>query len=296
MRIAEYEISQNRAASRAAETVAAQRGQTRRFIRWCDAAGLSYLPATPVVVEEYLGSLAQRGLTVSTIGMALWAIDRMHKESHLPEPGAHADVKTAMAGIRRRFGAPQRQKRPLTIVQLGGFEYDDGLDGFRDRAALLVGSAACLRISELMVLRRANLTASESGMQLFIRHSKTDRFGVGQRVDVPRSTRHPNCCPVTAMEAWLKAGRPDGWLFPRSMGKGPCTRRHWTNLIKALVTRAGLDPHHYGTHSLRAGGATYLASLGVHAADIARHGRWESADMVFRYVRTDLSKALANLY
>ena len=145
MNVSEFAISQNRAASRADSTIANQRSQAQNFMRWCDGEGVSYLPASPAIVERYLLWLAEeRHRSVSTISCALWAINRLHRESSLPEPGQHPDVQTAMAGIRRRFGAPPRQKRPLTIVELGKFEYDAGPDGLRDRAAVLVGSAACL--------------------------------------------------------------------------------------------------------------------------------------------------------
>ena len=53
---------------------------------------------------------------------------------------------------------------------------------------------------------------------------------------------------------WLKVrrGEPDGWLFPSRMVPGAhLSTRQYIRLLKGWISRIGLEPADYGTHSLR---------------------------------------------
>jgi hypothetical protein len=54
--------------------------------------------------------------------------------------------------------------------------------------------------------------------------------------------------------------------------------------VQLLVKSIGLDPAHYGTHSLRIGGATALFAAGASETVIRTMGRW-SSDCFRIYVR-----------
>ena len=68
-----------------------------------------------------------------------------------------------------------------------------------------------------------------------------------------------------AVEAWYQQGGITVWnyLFPGEM-KGHLSTRQYCNLVKQWVALAGLNPEHYGTHSLRRTKAhqIYIASGG----------------------------------
>ena len=55
--------------------------------------------------------------------------------------------------------------------------------------------------------------------------------------------------------------------------------------IKAWTKTLGLDPDEYGTHSLRAGGATEAFLSGHTALEIQQYGEWECLGSVLRYIR-----------
>jgi site-specific recombinase XerD len=53
---------------------------------------------------------------------------------------------------------------------------------------------------------------------------------------------------------WLEARRAadDEWIFPSRSNRGShVTTRQYARLLKQWVTRIGLDPAAYGTHSMR---------------------------------------------
>ena len=55
--------------------------------------------------------------------------------------------------------------------------------------------------------------------------------------------------------------------------------------IKAWAKKLKLDPDEYGTHSLRAGGATEAFLSGNTALEIQQFGEWECLGSVLRYIR-----------
>ena len=55
----------------------------------------------------------------------------------------------------------------------------------------------------------------------------------------------------------------------------------------------GLDPTKYGLHSLRSGGASLAAAIGVPDCQIMRHGGWQSESSNNRYIKEAKSSLLA---
>ena len=55
--------------------------------------------------------------------------------------------------------------------------------------------------------------------------------------------------------------------------------------IKAIMRQLGVNPAHYGTHSLRAGGATEMYLAGYNTLDIRNFGWWRAMESVLTYIR-----------
>ncbi|KAF4316065.1 hypothetical protein G195_010439, partial [Phytophthora kernoviae 00238/432] len=49
-----------------------------------------------------------------------------------------------------------------------------------------------------------------------------------------------------------------------------------SDAIKRAAIKTGKDPRHFGSHSLRTGGATHMYRSGTDALTIQFHGRWMS--------------------
>ena len=281
----------------------AKRPATRRayisdlkdFEDWCTVAKVDALPATAETVALYLADRAGRGLTASTLQRRLAAISVAHQMAKLETPTRSSLVRTAMQGIRRRHGTAPRQAQALrldTLRRLLEMTRGEGPSATRDRAVLLLGFAGGFRRSELAALQVDDLEATEAGLRIVVRASKTDPEAAGAEVGIPRG-RHPQTCPVTAVLRWLSvAGLTTGPLFRRVDRwdrvhpiKG-LTPEAIALILKRALQRANLPIREFAGHSLRAGFATEAAAQGASERAIMRHGRWRSVTTVRRYIRS----------
>ncbi|MCK5751247.1 MAG: site-specific integrase, partial [Mycobacterium sp.] len=165
------------------------------------------------------------------------------------------------------------------------------LAGLRDRALLLVGFVTALRRSELAAVDVAHLSDHPNGLVLSITRSKTNPTGEQAELVVAPHGTHPARSPVTALHAWLAAADvTDGPVFrPVSKGNRPLPRRlhpeSINTLVQNAVARAGINPHPYSAHSLRAGFVTHAHLRGASDRAIAHQTRHRSLATIGTYVR-----------
>jgi integrase len=235
----------------------------------------------------------------------LVAISQAHKAAgHVPSPTEAEAVRRTVSGIARSKGTRQRQVTPLRLTTLLAMLEaipEDNLLAVRDRAILLLGFASGMRRSELSGLDVEDLCEVDEGLDVLIRRSKTDQEGAGRTIGIPRG-RHPETCPVIAVQRWLTvSGITSGALFRRLIPNGrPGTAlRHprgragvqrlsaqgIASVVQHAAERAGLDPAEFAGHSLRAGFATEAAAQGASERAIMRQTGHRSVDMVRRYIR-----------
>ena len=69
--------------------------------------------------------------------------------------------------------------------------------------------------------------------------------------------------------------RPDGPLFISQQGT-PLTREIFITKVQAALSRAGVNPDFYKSHSFRIGAATTAAAQGINDSTIKTLGRWSS--------------------
>src|SRR5229473_666604 len=184
----------------------------RIFREWCEARGVSALPAAPETVAAYLAAHAATS-KASTLGRRVAAIGYAHKLAGLETPTDAEGVKATMRGIRRTFGSARVRKAPAVSGKMLGMvaTAPNNLAGIRDRALLLLGFAGAFRRSELVALDVADIEETETGLLVTIRQSKTDQEGAG---DVIALARGDVACPVKALRAWLQAsGIEAGAIF-----------------------------------------------------------------------------------
>ena len=143
-------------------------------------------------------------------------------------------------------------------------------------------------------------------MSVFLESGKTDKYREGRTVIVAR-TKTPLDPVVHLFKYISKAGIPqrsDAYIFRGlrydKSTKSLCLRNHPSHIsyttvkdiLKGLLMDIGLDPALYGTHSLRAGGATTAANNSVQERLFKKHGRWRSDDSKDRYIQESLDKRL----
>jgi site-specific recombinase XerD len=274
-------------AEKASSTRKAYATDFRLFKVWCDARGVSALPAAPETVASYLAAHAVI-LKPSTLGRRVAAI-RYAQLAGLELPTDAEGVKATMRGIRRTFGAARVKKAPAIAAKVRSMVAlaPDGLTGLRDRALLLIGFAGAFRRSELVALDVADIEETETGLLVTIRQSKTDQEGAG---DVIALARGDVACPVKALRAWLQAAGIEGGAIFRPIGKasklrsGRLTDRSVANIVKAYAARAGLDATVFSGHSLRSGFLTSAAANGASIFKMMDVSRHKSVDTLRGYV------------
>jgi site-specific recombinase XerD len=124
------------------------------FTAWCEAEGRPPLPASPETVGSVLAARASTHKAASP-DMRLVAIGQAHRLKGYRLDTAHPAIRETMKGIRRTHGtAPQKKDAAVSAVirdAVDRLAQRPGLRPLRDRALLLVGFAAALRRSELVV-------------------------------------------------------------------------------------------------------------------------------------------------
>jgi len=285
-------------ASTAAATRRAYEADWRAWTAWCSGRGEQPLPADPAVLAAYLTSLADEGLSVSTVTRRLSGIARGHRDAGLPSPSEHEGVRRVLRGIRRTAAAdgirPAKARAVDTATVRALVEELDAatLAGLRDRALILVGFALGLRASDLVWLDAADLTAAATGggLDMRIRHSKTDQEGAGETLALALGVREATC-PVRAADAWVAAAGLTGGPLLRAVSKGTQPTvgagRMATSSVARILTRAavraGVPTTALSSHSLRRGYATSAYAAGVSEREIARTGRWRSVTVMRGY-------------
>ena len=278
--------------ARARNTIRGYRASFHQFQRWCEAAHLSYLPATGETIALYLSSQAGR-LRPSTLEHHLAAIGKAHKAAGYESPiGPSMLVAETLKGIKRTHGTAAKQKAPILTEDLRLMLrlLPDSPKGCRDRAILLVGFAGAFRRSELVGLDVSDLAFQQEGLLVTLRRSKTDQEGQGRAVAIPFGSSI-RTCPVRAIASWLELAKLDCGPVFRPIRKGgsmstrPLTGHAVASLVKRYAKAAGLKPEVFSGHSLRAGFVTSAARAGEPERRIMRQTGHKSIEMVLRYVR-----------
>lgn len=282
------------AASKAANTRRSYATAWSQWLEWSAAHGASPCPAEPAAVALWLAQLADRGAKPATVKVRLAGVAAAHRDRGHSLDVKAREIAAVVAGVRRTHGVAPAKKAPVLTPDLRAMleTLPPTLAGVRDRALILIGFGAALRRSELAALNVEDVTISAQGLQVVVRHSKTDQDGEGALIAIHRG-RDPRVCPVAALEAWLaRSGIESGPLFRAVIGRTANTLRQQrldartvAIIVQRAAAAAGLDPSAYAGHSLRAGLATSAALAGADLQSIMRQTRHKSVDVARGYVR-----------
>ena len=252
------------------------------------------IPTMAINLAEYLASFADT-LAVATLQHRLIAIHRAHLEAGHTSPAMDSLVKRTMQGIRRTKGTAQRRVKALVkddIIELVlTAEKQKPMKAARDVALILVGFAGAFRRSELVSIRREDITVFDHGVEIHIRRTKTQQEK-GHTVFIPcaKSSR----CPVKALEKWLAlSGVEQGPVFRPinrhdqiTSGKA-LTPQSVALMLKGVTSRArnAEAAKSVAGHSLRAGYCTEAASVGIATHIIMEQTGHRSSATLAKYIR-----------
>ena len=290
----------------------AYRSAWRQYETWCASLGREPLGGDHDTIAMYVVRLADLGLAISSIRVALAAIRTAHLLAGRTLDLRHPRLAMVVEGITRSKGVRSRRKAAPAVpgvlrLMLGALPSPARPLGARSRAMLLLGFGAALRRSELVGLTLGDVeTVSGRGLLVSIGRSKTDQHGVGQRVAVWANPTEPGFCPAAAIEAWLAhrctapdldwtvspAARANRPLFCAVTKVGRVTGESLSDkavarLIKQAAGDAGLDAARFSGHSLRRGLLTAGGENRAALADLMRQSRHRSVASVLGYVEAE---------
>ena len=281
-------------------------------------------PLTPLQVkltEEWLcmrfvcALVQERGVAVTTASQYFSQAQGWHAREHGIKLAGGLKLERLpqmLKGLRRTFGeltprvrrglAPQALRRAMDIC----LDPNDPVHA-NLRAALATAFLGLLRGEEYAVdattvwksadrLTRADLVEITTLRLVLMMHPcKNMKVLKGKTVPLVIGAGGSYIDAVAEIRNMLRVD-PASHLSPtevplfRDPSTGKCiTKDKVHTLIKQLMSSIGENPDHFGTHSLRIGGATSLFACGADPTVIRTMGRW-SSDIYRLYVRTCFEK------
>ena len=284
-----------------------------RFKNWAkDYNEINILPAKPTYVALYLSHLSRISVTHSPVSLGFYAISWAHKTAGFEVPTSHQLVRMVRESAIRNLGHGQNKKQPIeakdirAIVDKFGKE-DCNLMELRTVTICMLCFAGFLRFDEVSNLRFSDIEFEESFFRLFIEKSKTDICRTGSWVYIAKT--YTLACPYTILKRYLNLAKfkqnSEKFLFRavsfyKSVnkhrlrpGNKPITYTCARELILQMFKEIGLNEKDFGTHSLRAGGATAAANNFVCDRLFKKHGRWKSERAKDGYVKEGIDQLLS---
>lgn len=275
--------------------------------RWSQENRRSFLPMSPVDLQDYLFHLQAMGRATSTISVHSALIAMLHRNAGLVPPTVSPEVVRARKKINRTAvisGERTGQAIPFCRPDLNrldaAWNKSPRLQHLRDLAFIHVAYGTLLRMSELSRLRVRDISRAADGrIILDVGWTKTilQSGGIVKALSTRSSER---------LMQWINAaglaGEPDAVLFcpihrsnkittvsnvPLS---APCLEDIWRRARHQAGAKAPLKTNKgryssWSGHSARVGAAQDMARKGISIAQIMQEGTWSQTQTVMRYIR-----------
>jgi integrase/recombinase XerC len=249
-------------------TVREYRRHVAQFFAFLGSRGVDWRSPDRATVRAYLGTLADRGLSASTVGGQLAAIRSLYRHAARqgwidgdPVAGVRSPKRPGrLPRVLSVAGAARLVEAPVTLIRSGRRRRDPvtaDASARRDAALLELLYATGMRISELASLTVDRLDPVRRRLRVVGKGSKERELLFGEPA-------------ARAVRAYLASGRPTlaargsravPALFLNSAG-GPLTARGARLIVDRWVTASGA-PASTSPHTLRHSFATHLLEGGA---------------------------------
>ncbi len=219
------------------------------------------------------------------------------------EPSEYPVVKQLVDSAKRVPAKLKTRKKPLTVAQVRSLVTRLKRGTVADLQLAVMFSLwffSFLRWDDLQHLSPDSLHFGESHVAIFLERRKDDQFCEGSWVFV--ACNSTPSCPVAVLEKFLRIGNHlhGSKLFWRVQNTKRGVRLHdqpmsysrARGLLKKELQQERLDPKQFSLHSLRSGGASAAAPLGVPDRLFQRHGGWRSEKARNGYVEDSIHSLL----
>lgn len=285
------------AAGSAPATVKAVRSDWTQYLAWCEATGMTPLPASVAQLEAFLKAAIDKGRKRATVDRYLYTVGLVHIAAGLPSPSKDPDWPIKWKKLTRRLkstgGHARKQAGELDSADVENIlaTLGDSPRDLRDAALLAIASDTLCRESELVDICVEHLhhNRRRNTWSLHVPFSKTNQDGAAP------DYRFVSLETIFRIRAWqAAAGISEGPLFRPTGGRPKATGGPADALLPQEVARifrrrakaAGLE--HAGAisgHSTRIGSANDLSEHGATGIQIQQAGGWKTDRMVTYYTR-----------
>lgn len=292
--------------SRANNTITKYECYFKQWVNWCNRfQEIVPLPAKIQHIILFIVASVQQAKSYPVIESTLMAIKYFHSVS------GHAlkhskMLEHVLEAAKRLVGKSAIKKEPVTVDMLRRMvkvlsTSKNNLKSLRLTTILLTSFAGFLRFSECVNLRRSDIKFFATHAVLFIEKSKTDIYRVGHWLHLARLDS--DLCPVNALERYCRKikeqSNSDNFIF-RALTSAHKLRRINKSIsyssirdqFKTILSLLGYNKALFGLHSLRSGGVTAAANLGIKDRLLMKHGRWKSANIKNNYISENLGNLL----
>ncbi|MGU3438144.1 hypothetical protein ACNHUS_34690 [Actinomycetes bacterium M1A6_2h] len=173
---------------RPAAPQAAYRYEWALFVDWCAAADVCALPASSVVLAQFLD---EHPASDAVQRRRVAAVDRRHRDAGVAAPGAVTSVRVALDRVRADRVARRAELDGVLAVALPWWGSSAALFGRRDAVLLLLAGAG-LSYTAIAALDRSEVSAD--GADLWV--------GGAHRVRIPATGFPPGSSPADLWGRW----------------------------------------------------------------------------------------------
>jgi site-specific recombinase XerD len=274
-------------------TISSYKKDWQNFQNWCIKENLTSLPCSIDALILYITALTYSlNRKTSTIQRHICSINKVHLMANHSLNLKDSSFLLVWNGIKRKQGLAKTGKSPLLLNHLRQIvekiEGKSNLD-IRDRALILFGWASAMRRSEIVALNWQDIEFIEEGMLVNIRQSKTDQYGLGQKIAIVHG-KYEETCSIRNLKKWQKISQDNTAVFT-SINKADqinytrLSDRDIARIVKKHLSKIGMDSTGFAGHSLRSGFITTAAKHSVPDRVIMKHTRHKSIQMLQVYTR-----------
>lgn len=248
-------------------------------------------------VALYIAHLWRSKSKLSTIRSKLSAISYFHNIKDMKDPCKSYMIKQILKGTGRCLPTSKPKLLPITkpllhnMIQCMQTEIASAYDRHLYKALFIFAYYCCLRAGEAVASNTKEHTIKVEQIEFVGEQLHLTFLSYKHSIDITpifsiSKLSSPQFCPIELLKQYLEIRPPvNGPLFIHK-NRSPVTRSNYSTMIKTVVSKLGLYPKKYNTHSFRIGRATDLAMTGASADTIKQTGRWASSAYL-KYIRLD---------
>ena len=280
--------------------------QIRQWLYFCVYFNVNILPASPRNLCMFM-ELMSNTSGYRHCKNVLSGIKFFHGATGKDFPDDDFLLETTMQGLKRRLAGTPKQVLPIDPVMLRRMYRFVDISKPSELSAwcgFLLAFYCLFRKANLcpeenmdnpsMVLKRSDIVVDEElqHVLVYVNFSKTNQYMQRSHViPIPR-----NSDPALDLYSHIKLlftkvkASPDSTALLFS-ARQFINHRSFTEKLKTLIKKAGLDPSLYSGHSFRRGGASYLYSVGGTTLMVQVLGEW-SSQIYTRYLSLSVEDRL----